>query len=296
MNRAYTPLTLSGREEYLRRLAKCPQRTSDYSFVNLWGWAEAYGLEWSFGDTHVWIRQTIPEVVNWAPVGPWPDMDWTNCPTLAQGGVLTRVPELLVDIWRKALPEERMVAQEARDHWDYVYSVDELVRLSGNRFHKKKNLLAQFKKLYAYDYRPLTPDCIEEVLQMQLEWCQWREAECDLTLAAENQAISRVVKEWDNLPDLLGGGIRVNGRMVAYTVAEPLDDDTLVIHFEKGHSDYKGVYQAINQMFLADLKRPYTWVNREQDLGDEGLRKAKTSYNPVKFCKKFRVSITGTTG
>lgn len=295
MNRAYTPLTLSGRQEYLRRLANCPQKTSDYSFVNLWGWAEAYGLEWSFGDTHVWIRQTIPEVVNWAPVGPWPDMDWANCPTLAHGGVLTRVPEMLADIWRKALPE-RMVAEEAREHWDYVYSVDELVRLSGNRFHKKKNLLAQFKKLYAYDYRPLTPDCIEEVLQMQLEWCQWREAECDLTLAAENQAISRVVKEWDNLPDLLGGGIRVNGRMVAYTVAEPLDDETLVIHFEKGHSDYKGVYQAINQMFLAGLKRPYAWVNREQDLGDEGLRKAKTSYNPVKFCKKFRVSISGTTG
>ena len=80
--------------------------------------------------------------------------------------------------------------------------------------------------------------------------------------------------------------------MVAYTVAERLDKDTLLIHFEKGNPEYKGVYQAINQMFLANLTDEFTIVNREQDLGDEGLRKAKLSYNPFNFLRKYKVSIS----
>ena len=290
MNRDYTPLSLDGSDEYLECLAACPRRVSDYSFANLWGWCLEYGLEWSFGNSHVWIRQTLPEPVYWAPVGPWEAVDWSRCPTLTQGGTFIRVPEQLAAIWSRALPG-RVEIREAREHWDYVYSIEELTLLAGNRFHKKKNLLSQFVKGYAFDYRPLTADCIEEVLQMQLEWSQWREAEGDATLRAENRAIFRVVTDWDRLPNLRGGAIRIEGRMIAYTVAEALDDSMLVIHFEKGHTGFKGVYQAINQMFLASLGQDHQLVNREQDLGDEGLRKAKMSYNPVDFLKKCTVVI-----
>lgn len=290
MNRQFTPLTLDGRDEYLARLARCPQKVSDYSFANLWGWCEEYGLEWSFGDSHVWLRQTRPEPLLWAPVGPWETVDWARCPTLNQGGSFIRVPACLAALWDRALPG-RVEVDEAREHWDYVYSVPELSLLSGNKFHKKKNLLNQFRKTYAFDYRPLTADCIEEVLQMQLEWSMWREAECDATLCAENRAIARVVKDWDRLPNLLGGAIRLDGRMIAYTVAEALDDTMLVIHFEKGHTGFKGVYQAINQMFLEQQGQGFAYVNREQDLGDEGLRKAKLSYNPVLFLEKRAVRI-----
>ena len=81
--------------------------------------------------------------------------------------------------------------------------------------------------------------------------------------------------------------------MAAYTVAEALTPDTLVIHFEKGDTQYKGIYQAINQMFLAHEADSYKWVNREQDLNDEGLRKAKLSYHPADFLRKYRVTLTG---
>ncbi|GFK93640.1 hypothetical protein NNJEOMEG_01474 [Fundidesulfovibrio magnetotacticus] len=290
MKRAFEPLALGGRDEYLARLARCPQKVSDYSFANLWGWCEEYGLEWSFGDSHVWLRQTRPETVYWAPVGPWETVDWSRCPTLNGGGSFIRVPARLADIWSEALPG-RVEVSEAREHWDYVYLVSELSALSGNRFHKKKNLLNQFTKNYAYEYHPLTADCIEEVLQMQMEWCVWREAECDATLAAENRAIARVVKDWDRLPNLLGGAVRVEGRMIAYTVAEALDDSMLVIHFEKGSNGFKGVYQAVNQMFLEHQGQGFTHVNREQDLGDEGLRKAKLSYNPALFLEKRAVRV-----
>jgi hypothetical protein len=110
-------------------------------------------------------------------------------------------------------------------------------------------------------------------------------------LSAENKAIARVLADWRHFDGVLGGALMVNGDMVAYTVAEGLTRDSLVIHFEKGDTQYKGVYQAINQMFLAKSASRYKLVNREQDLGDEGLRKAKLSYHPTSFISKFRVTM-----
>jgi uncharacterized protein len=108
-------------------------------------------------------------------------------------------------------------------------------------------------------------------------------------LEAENTAIERVLKEWDRIPGLMGGALEVESEIVAYTVAEALTSDTVVIHFEKGDTRLKGVYQAINNLFLADAATGFEYVNREQDLDDEGLRKAKLSYNPIRFLKKFGV-------
>ena len=103
--------------------------------------------------------------------------------------------------------------------------------------------------------------------------------------------VSRIFKSWDQLSGALGGAILVDGVMAAYTVAEALTDETVVIHFEKGDTQYKGVYQAINQMFLAHLDKGFRLVNREQDLDDEGLRKAKLSYHPVDFLKKYQITV-----
>jgi hypothetical protein len=288
---SFEPVCLTRREEYLERWAKCPVKTSDYSFGNIFGWAEEYGLQWAFGDTHVWLRQTRPAAILWAPVGPWHAPDWSACPVLAGGAELTRIPEGLAELWTAAMPG-RVEAREVREHFDYVYSVPELVELRGNRFHKKKNLLNQFVKTYRHDFSDLTPDCVEVTLDMQRQWYTWRDSENPGTLEAENRAIARVLQSWDRLGDrLFGGVLRVDGEVAAYTVAEALSDEMLVIHFEKGHPEFKGVYQAVNQMFLARYGKGFALVNREQDLGDEGLRKAKMSYNPVLFLKKFSVTV-----
>jgi hypothetical protein len=288
----FKPISLEGQDEYLKRYALCPQKASDYSFINLWGWAEHYGLQWYFGETHVWIRQTKPDIVYWAPIGPWGKVPWQDCPTIPNCGPFTRVPEELALMWREAFGE-RVVLEEAREHWDYVYSVPELSTLGGNRFHKKKNLLNQFRKKYDWVYHAMTPDCVEDTLGMQEDWFGWRDEESQATLAAENTAIHRVLQSWDQLRGVFGGVIEVDGAKVAYTVAEHLCDRTLVIHFEKGHTGFKGVYQAINQMFLDNEAEVYEFVNREQDLGDPGLRKAKESYNPVSYLKKYEVHFNG---
>jgi hypothetical protein len=184
-----------------------------------------------------------------------------------------------------------VAATAVEDQWDYLYSVPDLVELKGNRFHKKKNLLNQFRKKYDFAYLPLTPDMVEGALGMQEDWCVWRDCESDDTLASENYAIARVLANWESLAAVSGGAILVDGEMAAFTVAEQMNEETVLIHFEKGLTAYKGIYQAINQMFLAE-NHHFRWVNREQDMGDEGLRRAKRSYHPVEFVRKYRVTLT----
>lgn len=289
MNLDFQPICLDRTDEYREHLARTPQQGSDYSFGNLWGWRDIYGLSWAFDSGLVWIRQELPEPALWAPVGAWTDIDWQAMGPWLAGQKVIRVPEKLAEAWLRTL---RPTLAESRGHWDYLYSIPELVNLDGKRFKKKRELLEQFRRNYVHDYRKLTADCVEEVLDMQAEWYRWREGEEDSqALLAENEAIRRVLEGWDRLTCLLGGALRVDGRIVAYTVAEAVCPETVVIHFEKAHTSYEGSYQAINQMFLASLDAKYTVVNREQDLDEPGLRKAKLSYNPLGFLKKFTVNF-----
>ncbi len=292
MNLAFEPISLERREEYARALEACPHVTSDYAFANIWGWGGHYGLEWAFADDLVWLRQTSPRTVYWAPVGPWDRYAWGKCDCLFQVRDLTRVPEALARIWKQAF-DGRIRVTAARDHWDYVYAVPDLIALPGETYRKKREQLEQFKASNLWQYSCMTPDCVEEVLDMQADWFRWREEENEHSpaLQAENEAITRVLQHMDRLPCLLGGTVRVEGRIKAYTVAECLSRDTLVIHFEKADTRFAGAYQAINQMFLEHSAQDFAFVNREQDLGEEGLRKAKLSYNPARFEKKYDVAV-----
>lgn len=292
MEKSFEPITLEGQEEYNRLLAKCSQKPSDYSFVNLWGWGREYGLEWSFRNDYVLVRQTFPQTLYWAPVGNWEAADWEALQgELPERTCFIRIPEELKLIWEQRL--EGVQSEECREHWDYLYDVEELTELKGRKFHKKKNLLNQFLRDHDAAFVTLDEKTVECALALQTDWFLWRNTENDQTLDAENRAIIKVMHDWSRLGGLIGGGLVVDEKMIAYTIAEALDDTTIVIHFEKGCPNFKGVYQAINQIFLERCCQGYKIVNREQDLGDDGLRKAKLSYNPVAFLKKYRVCLRG---
>jgi uncharacterized protein len=292
MEKKFHPVSLDGQEEYNRLLAKCSQKPSDYSFVNLWGWGREYGLEWSFRDGCVLLRQTIPHTLYWAPVGNWEETDWGGLlQSLPPETCFIRIPEKLKLIW-----EERscgILVEECREHWDYLYDVTELTELKGRKFHNKKNLLNQFLRDHEATFVTLDEKTVECALALQTDWFLWRNSENDQTLQAENRAIVKVMHDWSRLGGLVGGGLVVDEKMIAYTIAEALDDNSIVIHFEKGCPNFKGVYQAINQMFLERCCQSFKIVNREQDLGDDGLRKAKLSYNPLAFLKKYKVCLQG---
>ena len=285
----FVPVTLDLQHDFNNLLNNTSQIASDFSFANVYGWAEVYGLQVAFDQGLAWIRQNKPCPLYWAPMGNW-DVDWKKIIKNLSGPVkIVRVPENLAIIWRKALPE--ITIKSDRNHWDYLYSVADLIALKGNRFHNKKNLYNQFIKNYEYSYVRLEKSYIEKALALQNQWCLWKECEDSGPLEAENHAIVRVFSRWDDLEGLFGAGLMVGEDMVAYTVAEALSEHHLVIHFEKGCPGHKGVYQAINKLFLENSAGNFEIVNREQDLGDKGLKKAKESYNPLGYLKKFTAEL-----
>ena len=284
----FQPITLAGQKAYARHLAACPQVASDYSFINLWGWAEAFGLKWVLDESAAWICQTRPATKLWAPVGAWDEPAFEKIGELLRGRDMIRVPEILAKALEKHLGN-KIEAVSDRANWDYVYPAKDLAELSGKRFHNKKNLLNQFLKKYEFTFRKMGPDLAQQALGLQQNWCLWRDCESVEVLRAENRMIQKVLENWDKLSGLMGGALFVGDEMAAYTIAEGLGKDTLVIHVEKGNPEFKGVYQAVNQMFVQSVKSQAAWINREQDLGDDGLRKAKMSYNPARFIEKYQI-------
>ncbi len=287
----FTPLRLNDKEQYTPYWEALPQHSMDYSFVNIWGWCQYFHLEWAFGDNLCWLKQKQNNIL-WAPVGAWESVDWHAEKCLQKGATLVRVPERLVHILQKAMPE-RVSVEESRGQWEYIYNTDDLTALSGNRFHKKRNHVNAYKKHYGEpDYRVITETNIEDVLRLQDEWCQWHECSNSHALQAENEAINRVLSHWEDMDTLVGGTIYVDNELVAFSVGEILGDDTLGVHYEKGRTGFRGVYQTINNTFVKHAGTGSLYVNRAQDLDEEGLRHAKSSYLPVDFLRKYTVTVS----
>lgn len=292
MHSKFYPVTLKEKEQFYELWFATPQRSLDYSLVNLWGWQEYYGLEWQFAQGLCWIRQNRPEPVWWAPLGDWEKADWgaifAECFN-GQKQFFTRVPSLLADIWQRQLAGQ-IAIEEDRGQWEYLYLQKDLATLAGPKYHKKKNHYNSYVKAYGEpDYEPISDNIIEQVLGVQDDWCQWHECEGSPSLRAENEAINRCLAHWDNFRNMCGGALTVDGKMIAFSVGEKLDEETLGAHFEKGLGGYKGVYQAINLEFARHAGEGFKWIDRAQDLDEEGLRQAKMTYHPADFLRKFRI-------
>lgn len=167
-----------------------------------------------------------------------------------------------------------------REDSDYIYKVSELIKLSGTRFHSKKNLYNKFIKNYDYSYEEIGSNNIEECRRMKDNWVKKRDND------AESDILDKVFDNYDMF-DFKGAIIRVDGKVEAFTIGEELNDEVFVTHFEKANHEIGGIYQAINQMFAANTISGYKYVNREDDMGIEGLRKAKLSYNPDILLHKY---------
>ena len=171
-----------------------------------------------------------------------------------------------------------------RDRFDYLYNIDELITLSGRTLHKKKNHLNRFFKLYPdFSYERVDSANAMEVLEAYKAW--FEEGEKSDGLRNEMLGIEASLRNFSAL-DMKGAIIRIDGKIAAFSLAEQINDDSVVIHIEKGNTFYEGIFQAINQQFLKNDFAHLRFVNREEDLGIEGLRKAKMSYKPLRFIEK----------
>lgn len=293
MGLKWEPLSMERREDYGERFGLTPERSAHYTFASLWGWNVNCGYEWAWDGPLVWIRANIPSRLPMAPVGDWNAVDWGSIlpDRILPGTVFYDVPTGLARLWEQALPG-RVESALSRREWEYVHRVENLVALRGNRFRTKAQKLKRFMETFRPEFVPIGAENLDEVRAFQDEWC--REKGCGLQreLVEEDLAIKATLNDWHRLPGLFGGMLKVAGRTAAYTLAEPLDGETVVIRFEKASGEFRDAYQAVNRIFLERACGDYTWVNREEDMGDPGMREAKMSYRPDRFLEKVTARIS----
>jgi hypothetical protein len=173
-----------------------------------------------------------------------------------------------------------------RDNWDYVYRVRDIAELAGRRYHKKRNLVKQCLEAHRCEYEPIARKNLGECLDMQHRWCRVRECGRDPGLCAEYLAVREALAHYEDF-QLIGGAVRIDGRIEAFAIAEELSPGTAVCHFEKAMPGIQGLGQVINQWFSKHSLGGFEFANREQDLGVPGLRQAKESYYPDHMVEKF---------
>ncbi|MCL1903754.1 MAG: phosphatidylglycerol lysyltransferase domain-containing protein [Oscillospiraceae bacterium] len=179
-----------------------------------------------------------------------------------------------------------------RDLYDYVYEFETLAELRGRKLHAKRNHLNRFYE-NNWCFEPITPDNIEECTDMHNRWCDEKDIYRDKDKLKEAGAVVRGLERFFEL-GLIGGIIRVDGAIQAYTFGEPsgnIQNDTFVVHVEKAFAEVQGAYTAINREFVKYACNKYRYINREEDMGAENLRKAKMSYCPAFLIEKYCVKI-----
>ncbi|MDR1543928.1 MAG: phosphatidylglycerol lysyltransferase domain-containing protein, partial [Prevotellaceae bacterium] len=173
-----------------------------------------------------------------------------------------------------------------RDYFDYIYLRDDLQFLKGKKFQPKRNHINKFNKLYKYEYVPITPEIAPRCMELEQVWLsanvsdEYREA-----LANERRSLCFALRNFSEL-GLYGGAIVVDDRIIAFSYGSKINHDTFGVHAEKADINYEGIFSVINRELVSHLPEEYTYINREEDLGIEGLRKAKLSYNPVILLEK----------
>lgn len=284
------PLTLDDRLSVSEYLHRFPPEVSELTFTNLYAWRHTRPI-WTdeFRESLLFFAEMKTGLVLLGnPVGPVALAEVFQEYGDRISGAERFPRERLAD---PALPPGAMVVED-RDNADYVYRREDLASLSGRHFTKKRNHINQCLAAYNCRYEIITAETVQECLDMQDRWCADRNCRTEPGLCGEYQAIEETMRHYGELP-VTGGAIRIEGSIEAFTVGEALNPSTAVCHFEKAMPQFHGLAQLINQWFAQNNLAGFTYVNREQDLGIPGLRRAKESYVPEHLVEKVRIVLPG---
>jgi len=180
--------------------------------------------------------------------------------------------------------------EHVRNLDDYLYESNKLIKLSGRKLQSKRNHISQFERKYTYTIRSLdSKELRDECLKMaQTTWLDTKDCATS-EINDELIAIKRAFDNWEEL-GLVGMLVCVDNHLTAFTVGQIIDENMAIVHFEKGDTSYMGIYSVINQLFCSQYLSDVKYVNRQEDAGVEGLRKAKLSYKPDLMVEKYRVT------
>lgn len=294
----FRELTLADKPLIDKYFHRGQYQNSECTFTNLFIWRDCYAVKWAVVDGLLVIKPGQSEE-SWIlpPYGDYAQCDLKGVLLqvkdyfAAQGKplILRAVTQAFAHVLEQQCPGMFQLEEE-RDLEDYLYGGDDLRELKGRKYHSKRNHLSNFHKAYPdFVYEPMTAAMREEIWAFIDLWCKQKECSGKFSdgLICEKKAIREALDYFDQL-DYVGAVIRIDGQIEAFTMGERLNDDTVVIHVEKANGLINGLYGAINQEFLRHAWPDIAFVNREEDTGDEGLRKAKLSYHPLELVKKYK--------
>lgn len=281
----FAPLSLEMAREITPHLVSLPDGISEYSFAGLYLFRHRYSYKASIKDDFLVIS------------GIRDGLRFFITPCCATGMDTIEALFKTHDYWKLISPAfiskngEAMLkagyeVTDDRDNYDYLYLRTELATLSGKKFHKKKNHVNAFEHTYpVFSIKPLSVETRADALAILEAWVSHEEHPENTDYAAAKEALE-LIEHFT----MTGQVLYVDEFPVAWTLAEPVADGKMVaVHFEKARVDFRGAYQYINYAFAQSLGDTVQYINREQDLGDEGMRQAKMTYRPVGFVEKYKV-------
>ncbi|MFH1335046.1 MAG: phosphatidylglycerol lysyltransferase domain-containing protein [Candidatus Zixiibacteriota bacterium] len=292
----FKPIELEDQDFIRNILWKYQPQTSELTFTNLFIWRSHYGIQWSMYEDWLIVLSSIDHngVFAFPPIGPPSRTDiirrllsWLKEEKNDKEPRIERADKILISEIRG---ETHLLIESTREHFDYVYKSEDLIQLAGRKYHSKRNHIYQLEREYDFTYAPLTQDLVTSCLALAENWCEWHRCEEDMNLLDEWEAVREALNHFEDLK-IEGGVIQIENKVEAFALGELLNEQTGVVHIEKANPEIPKLYTLINQKFCEKLWQTVPYVNREQDLGEPGLRKAKESYYPDHLEEKFRIRL-----
>ena len=281
MTLTFHPLTLSDREAVQAVSLHAGRRNCNYTFANLVGWQFFFDTEVCVLDDAVVLRYTFRgERVYTVCVATDIPIELIEALQEDSQGRLTIIglEDSQAQMLNQLHSNFTIETEPFRDQYNYIYRRDTLASLRGRHLNAKRNHINRFRAEHPdFEYRPLTPDLFDECRHLAEIWREERQA--SETITAERRVMETIFTHWEAL-GMMGGSIYVDQTMVAFTYGAAITTDTFDICVEKADRRVEGAFAIINQQFAQHLPEQYIFLNREEDMGLPGLRKAKLSYHP----------------
>lgn len=291
----FQPITIADRERIESYTLPLHMECSEFSFINLIIWGQNDKIKWSATDDALYIRvkYSADSPVFFFPPVPR-DIAGCDYNALVQvaaahmqsEGVAVKfrsVSGVLEKLFRECCPDYTFKLD--RNTCDYFYRAEDLITLRGKKLHSKRNHINRFRATTEFEYKPLHSENAGECLALYQSWLENRDMGVPGILG-EQMALEFMLPRLDELK-LLCGGIYVDGQLMAFSVGERIHSDMAIIHIEKASHLFPELYAVINQQFAEHAFSDVVYINREEDMGLEGMRKAKLSYAPIKLIEKY---------
>jgi hypothetical protein len=293
----FKPVTIDDKALIESFFDKSSFRNCDFSFSNIFSWKHLYNTTYAIEDGFLYVRFQAKEGLP-GYLFPLGAGDIRKAIERIEKDARKRVLPLylyaitqeMFDLIEKAMPGQFSYEKE-RDWYEYIYSSKDLISLVGKKYQSKRNHINKFKRTYQWEYLPITREIIPDCLKLYERWCA-ENGGCnsEQSLIEERIATQKAFNYYERL-GLIGGALRINGEILAYSYGQPVSKDTFGVHAEKCLSDIDGGFTMMNRLFAEHNCANHLYINREEDLGLDSLRQAKMSYHPVILLEKGSVKM-----